>query len=393
MVEMTVMPTSDSARLTLVLPPAPPARLRRRHLGIFVSFLILVAIPSLVVAGYLFTRAAEQFASSVAFSVRAESVPSPVEFFGGLADFAGSGTQDSDILNAFIQSQDMVERLEASLGLSRVFALPENDPVFAFDPVGTIEDLHEYWQRMVRVLHDPATGLIEVRVLAFAADDAQDIATGILSESAALVEELSAIAQDDTTEFARAELARAETRLRGARQQLTAFRSRTQIVDPSADLQGQMGLLATLERELATAMIDTDMLRQNTRADDIRLSQADRRIAIIERRIADERRNLGVGIGPDGDSADYANVISEFERLAMNREFASQSYTAAMMAFDLAQAEARRKSRYLAAHIRPTRAQSAQYPRRLTLFGVTAFFLVAAWATGALIFYSLRDRR
>ena len=77
----------------------------------------------------------------------------------------------------------------------------------------------------------------------------------------------------------------------------------------------------------------------------------------------------------------------------MDREFAEEAYRAALAAFDQAQAEARRKSRYLAAHIRPTLAETSEYPRRLTLVAIVAFFAMGLWTLGVLVYYSIRDRR
>ena len=86
-------------------------------------------------------------------------------------------------------------------------------------------------------------------------------------------------------------------------------------------------------------------------------------------------------------------LLAEFERLSVDRRFAEETYTAALAAFDQAQAEARRKSRYLAAHVQPTLAETAQYPRRIVLLAMVGFFLISGWAIAVLVFYSLRDRR
>lgn len=384
--------TRTTARISALRPPAEPARPKARHLGVLAGFAVCVALPLALAAWYLFSVAVEQFASTVGFSVRKEEVASPIELFGGIADVASSGSSDSDILYEFIASQEMVEALEHRIGISAIFSKPASDPIFAYDPSGTIEDLHEYWNRMVRVTYDTSTELIEVRVLAFAAEDARAIATGIFEECARLVDELSAIAQEDTIDFAKDELTRAVERLKTAREAMTAFRSRTQIVDPTADLQGQMGLLSTLEQQLAEALITADLLRESTRSSDPRITQANRRIAVIEARIDDERRKLGVG-GTGGTGEDYATLLAEFERLAVDRQFAEQAYTAALATYDQALAEARRKSRYLAAYIRPTLAEASKFPRRFELLGILAFLTVALWGIAVLIFYSVRDRR
>ena len=116
---------------------------------------------------------------------------------------------------------------------------------------------------------------------------------------------------------------------------------------------------------------------------------ADIVVAVIEARIADERRKLG----RDGDGEDYATRLAEYERLAVDREFAEQAYTAALAAYDQALAEARRKSRYLAAYIKPTLAQSSEFPRKEVLLGMVSFIVLSVWAIAVLVFYSVRDRR
>ena len=375
-----------------VSPNGSVERPQRRHRAVGLGFAVAVLGPVAATIAYLSVWAADQYASTVAFSVRNETTPSPIELIGGIADLPSSGTADADILYAFIHSQEMVETLDARLGLVEIYARPPDDPLFSFPQSGSVEDLTAYWRRMVRVVFDPGTGLIEVPALAFDPEDARLITTGILDESARLVDELSRVARDDTTAFARDELARAEERLKDARERLTRFRSETQIVDPNADLQGQMGLLGRLEEQLAATLIDADLLRESTRSGDPRLKQANRRIAVIEARIAEERRELGQG-GSGEEGGDYASLLSEFERLAVDREFAEESYRAALAAYDQAQAEARRKSRYLAAHIKPTLAETPEYPRRFVLTGVVAFFALCLWALAVLVYYSIRDRR
>ena len=382
----------SGAVVTPLRPPAQPARPGRRHWAILASFLACAVAPVAAAAVYLWTYAADQYASTVGFSVIKQEMTSPIEMFGGIADFAGVGSSDSDILYEFIASQELVESLDLRLGLVEIYAKAEGDPAFAYDPTGTVEDLHDYWQRMVRVTYDDGTGLIEVRALAFDPEDARAIATGIVEESTRLVDELSAIAQQDTIKFAEEEVSRAVERLKVARERVTAFRSENQIVDPTADLQGQMGILSTLEGQLTEALISLDLLKESTRESDPRIRQAQRRVVVIEARIEEERRNLGVGQSGE-EGSDYATLLAEYERLAVDREFAEQAYVAALATYDQALAEARRKSRYLAAYVKPTLAQSSQYPRRFLLIGVLAFFLVTLWSIGALAFYSFRDRR
>jgi capsular polysaccharide transport system permease protein len=372
---------------------AGPARPQRRHRGILLTFVLIVLLPTLASTAYLWTIARDQYASTVAFSVRKEEFRPNLGLLGGLSQLSSAASSETDVLYEFIRSQELVSRIDARVDLRRVWgAAWPADPVFAFNPSGTIEDLQRHWRRTVQITYDAASGLMSLRVLAFAPDDARAIATAILEESTQKINALSAEAREDATRFARAELERAVERLKEARAATTAFRLRTRIVDPQADLQGQMGLLNSLQAQLAQTLIELDLLRQTAREGDPRILQAERRVEVIENRILVERLKFGEGgQGPGGE--DYATLMAEYEALTVDREFAEQSYRAALASYDAALAEAQRQSRYLAAHVLPTRAERADFPRRWTLSALAGFFLLTAWSIGVLIYYSIRDRR
>ncbi|MCX7644594.1 MAG: sugar transporter [Rhodobacteraceae bacterium] len=356
------------------------------------AFLLCVVAPLGAAGRYLFTIALDQYASHAGFSVRREESDPAVEILGGITSLSGSGTSDADVLYEFIRSQEMVRRVDARIDLRRAFGRIE-DPVFALWPGATIEDLTAYWPRMVKVFYDRSSGLIELRVQAFSPDDAQAIAQAIVDESTAMINAMSSIAREDATRYARAELERAVARLVAARQALTEFRARTQIVDPAADIQGRMGLLASLEGQLVEALIDLDLLRETTRETDQRVVQAERKVAVIEARIAAERSRFGMAGGGGAGDAAYASLVADYERLSVDLEFAEQSYLAALAAHDAALARAQRQSRYLAAYVAPTRAERAEYPRRLLLLGLTGATLFLGWSLLVLVFYAIRDRR
>lgn len=384
---------APSEPLEPVAPTASASRFRRRHFFILFSFLIMVVVPTGVTVWYLWARAVDQYVSHVGFSVRSEEQSSAIDSFLGPLDLSSSGASDADILYEFIQSQDLVARLDAKLDLRKIWsrADPRIDPIFSYHPPGLIEDLVDHWRRKVRINYDSGTGLIELEVLAFTPQDAQTIAREIYAESTKTINELSAIARADTSRYAREELAQAVDRLKQARAVLTQFRNRTQIVDPSIDVQGQMGLLTTLNQQLAEELIELDFLRKITRETDPRIARAETIVKVIEARIEKEKRKLGFGEVSGGDDA-FATLVGQYESLVVDREFAEQTYTAALAAFDAAQAEARRQTRYLAAHVRPTLAEKSQYPQRVTLLALILLFSFLTWAMTVLVIYSLRDR-
>ena len=151
-----------------------------------------------------------------------------------------------------------------------------------------------------------------------------------------------------------------------------------------------MGLLTALQEELAKALVERDMLLTYADPADQRVQQANRRITAVSDRIEDERATLGV---PGATGGAMPEVVGDYEALKVDLEFASQAYTQALANLALARAEARRQSRYLAAHVEPTLAESALYPRRAMLSGLTGLFLLLGWGVVMLVYYNVRDNR
>ncbi|TJZ94289.1 sugar transporter [Paracoccus gahaiensis] len=372
------------------MPPASPAALKSRHWGMALSFVLVVILPILLSGWYVYTRASDQYASYVGFSVRSESAPSAGDVLGGLGSLVGvtsSSTSDTDILFKFIQSRDLVERVNARIDLREVWSKAPGDPIFGFQGGAALEGLVREWDRKVRIHYD--AGMIDLRILAFAPQDAQNIATAILEEGGILINELNDIAREDALRYARAELERAQEMLREARQSVTEFRNLYQLVDPVADVQGQIGVVTSLQQQLAEQLVGLGLLQANAQPDDPRISQTELRIQIIREQIDAERQKFG----STGGEVALSEVVGQYEILAADRQFAETAYAAALASFESARSEAVRQSRYLAPYIRPTLAQEAEFPEREKLMLMIAGFLMVFWIIGSLIFYSLRDRR
>lgn len=376
--------------------PVNAAQPQKRHWLLLLSFVVVVIIPTLISAWYLWTRASDQYVSTVGFSVRKEDAgASSIDLLGGLAALGGGtvGASDTDILYQYIRSHDMVETVDNQLDIRKMFSRDwPYDFVFAYNPKGTIEDLTDYWQRQVQVYYDNSTGLITLNVSAFEPADSQKIAQTILAASNEKINQLSAIAREDAMRLATQELEKTRIALTTARQDMTAYRMRTQIVDPQADLAGQMGVITGLQSKLAEQMIQHDLLLDNAKPNDHRVTQSQQKLDALRNLITKERGKFGEeGQGPNGES--YAQLVAEYEKLAVDREFAEGAYRSARIGYEAAMAEAQRQSRYLATHISPRSAEASTEPNRLRLLALMAGLLLIGWSIMTLVYYSIRDRK
>lgn len=385
----------DSPQVVEIRPMARKASMRKRHWGLALGFFLIVVAPLAALGYYLLERATDQYASVAGFSVRQEENSAPsTSMLGGLAGFVGGGGNgDSEMLFQYIQSQDLVSKIDQQIDLRTHYTAPYNkDPFFALKPGSSIEDLLDYWKRVVRVSYDPNSQLITLNVLAFDPDMARRLAETIVADSQILVNELNAKARADALKYAQQDLEESVARLKSAREALVQFRTKTQIVDPQSDMQGRMGVLNSLQQQLAQALIDYDLLAQSAAADDPRVAQAQRRIDVIRARIADERSDFSTKT-PDNGNEGYPNLLAEYESLSVDQQFAEESYRVALAALDSARANADRQTKYLATYVKPTLPQTAEYPKRLIIFALGGLFLFLLWSILALMYYAVRDRK
>lgn len=372
-----------------------PAKMRFRHWGQILSFLLLVVAPFVAVAYYLEEHATPQYASTVGFTVRTNEMQGPALRPGAAAQLTITRSEtDADILNEFIASQALAERLLERSDLRAHYAQTyEMDPVFALHPDATVGQFLGYWQRNVQVNYDRASALMQVRVRAFDPETAASITRAILEESQILLNTLNNALHADTIRFAEDELERVTQRLVRARSDLANFRSQTQFLDPTSDLEGRLGVLANLQEQLAEALVDYDLRSANTsNMADARLRQLRQRVEAIQGRI-DEERAVFIVQEPGANGPDYTDVMTEHEDLVAARELAETNHRLSVAALDTARTNAARQSRYLAVYIEPTTPDGPEFPRNSMILAQAALFLLIAWSILALIVYSVRDRQ
>ena len=365
------------------------ARASRRHVVIALSFVLLVLLPAASIAWYLYARAADQYASYVGFLVRTEGGMQQFGALGGLAELAGSSsTEETDILYKFIQSGALVREVDAKLNLKKMWSVPSDDPVFAYRGDGSPESLLAYWNRQVRIYYDQ--GMLDLRVLSFRPEDSRAIASAIIEESQALLNRINAVARKDALRYATEDLDRALERLKAARQSVSSFRQANQVIDPTANVTGQEGILTSLQAQLADAVVQLGMLRANGGADDPRIAQAELRVQVIQAQIGEQRKNIASTLDEDQD---LSRIVTDYEVIEVDRQFAEAAYTSAMATFESARAEAGRNSLYLASYVMPEEATIAEYPRRMRILVMVTGFILSLWLVGVLIYYGSRDRR
>ena len=257
------------------------AKFKLRHFIVLTSFFLSVVAPSSYAYFYLTNRAVPQYISISGFTVRKEEQSSAFDMLGSFSGITSDSTRDIDLIYKFIQSQEIVQDVVQILDFKSHYSENYNkDPLFSLKPGASIEQLVDYWNRVVKIYYDGNLGLIELQVHAFSPDFAVNVNELIIKKSTQLINSINAVSQEDSKQYARTELDQAITRLKDVRRKLRKFRAKNNIIDPGSGLQGELNVVNSLLQQLTSTQVELDVLKLSTSQSDPRLAELEDKIVI-----------------------------------------------------------------------------------------------------------------
>jgi capsular polysaccharide transport system permease protein len=369
--------------------PRTGARIIRQLLGsLNIWFWAIVGLPTLVAGVYYFAIASDLYLSEAKFIVRS---PKQVQTstIGALIQSTGlaRAVDDTAVVEDFIMSRDAVGKLEQRDHLREVFGRPEGDFVTRFPGILMRADFEALFQRyahFVSVETDHASGVTALRVKAYRAEDAQNIARALLSYSEGLVNELNERARKDALGTARQEVDRAQERISRIQNQLTAYRVQQNMLDPKSASTGVLELIGQMRTAQATARQQLgELIKNSPSSPQIPLLQT--RIGALDKLIAEERAKLS------GETNSVVSTLTEYERLMLDRELAEKALASAFTSLEAARIEAQRQQLYLETIAAPNLADYPLYPKRVVSFGMVLVSCLVAYGIAWLLVISARE--
>lgn len=376
---------------------------RRRRIITIASFVMLVVIPTILASVYWFAFAADRYAVETKFAVRSptNSVPS-----GDLLSMmttmssAGSTMSDSYMLVEFVESRDLIERLQDKVDLREIYNTEQADFLTRLKDDASPEELRSYLDRWVSIYFDTSSQILTLEVQAFSPENARALSAAILEISSDLVNEVSEQARFDSMESAEREVARVEQQLEEHRRAMVSFRDERQDINPEASAGAQVQLLGQLETQLATARTRLNSLLNYLSEDAPTVRVLKNEIQSLERQLSDQRERLGTGdnggrvVSEDGSGEENLTMserLGVYEGLAVDLEFLQQAYVSALASREAARLEADRQQRYIASFVRPTLPQDPTYPKPVRNILVFIAFATMLWGIVLMVFYVVRE--
>ena len=367
------------------VPPPRPSRLRA-----WVPMVLCVGLPTFLAAIYLFCFASYQYVSEAKFVVRGMTSVQPTLITSLLQNAGVSRTQDDTFaVQDYITSRDALRDLEGTLDMRALFARPEADMLSAFPwPLfpDSFEHLFKHYLSKVEVVYDSTTGVTQLTVKAFRAEDAAAVATALLQGGERLVNRMNERQRGNTMRDARREVADSEARVQGVATNIAAYRNRESILDPNKQSVPLLAAITEMQRSQTIANTQLGELTKTSPNSPL-IESLKKRISVLQAQIDDARRKV---TGPVGSMVPQ---ITEYESLQLQREFADKQLASAIAYLDTARMSAERQQIYLDEVVKPNVADYPLFPKRFVDLAIVFATCFVVYTIARLLLAGAREHR
>lgn len=334
-------------------------------------FLVTVAIPTLIAIIYYGFLASDIYISESKFVVRSPD-KSTATGLGVILKSAGFANAGDELYAAqsFATSRDALQALNRNGEFKKAYSRPEISIVDRFNPFGlsgTFEQLYRYFQKKVSLQNDSASSITTLTVRAYTPEDAYKFNQQLLEMSEATVNRLNARGRTDMVQYAQQEVDLAKAKAQQAAIALAAYRNRSGTVDPEKQAEAQMQMVSKLQDSLIAAKAELSQLQMYT--------PENPRIPVIQTQIATIQREMGRELGQvAGNRRSLSAAAVQYQRVALENDFASKQLAAALASLEEARSETQRKQAYVERIVQPNLPDDPLEPRRLR--GIVATFVL-----------------
>ena len=370
---------------------------RRLRIG---SFIAIVLVPGLIATGYICFVETPQYVAEARFTLRG-GLPPTMDTVGALTGAPSMLiVQDTQIIMNYMTSRTIVEALDKSIGLQRLFQKPQIDRFSRLKKNQSIEKVLAYWKKHISLSVQMPAGIVVMTVRAFSADDAVTVANAAIDASDQLVNQMNDDMRKDAVQLAENLRKRAQAEVVVSRSNLEKARNAEGMLNPEASTTAVMTLVAGVQKQLITMQEEFDSQRRYVRADAPQLKNLRYRIDAAKQQLASLQGEMtlsptaGKGTADPGaiatDAAGIADVsagpskaisgaMSRLNYASMEDLIADKIYATSIAALEHARVASETKLMYINTFVHPQAAEQAKYPMRGLDTGLVLLVLAAIW--------------
>ncbi|WP_242620309.1 lipopolysaccharide biosynthesis protein [Shewanella maritima] len=312
---------------------------------------------------------------------------------------SNAGGTDSELVKAYINSEDMLNHLNSELGLFEHYTSGNVDFFSRLASDATKEEFYEYYLKRTIVTIDDKSGVISVFSQGFSPEYAHQLTVQIIDRAEWYINSIGHQLAEAQLKFIRQEHSKVENRLHDAKKQLIGFQQNNNLLDPEAEGIALQQIAYGMEAEVAKKRAELKTLKSimTDQAPQVMILQAE--LDALEKQLATERQRLSLAQNEtavvegnySGEPKAISQVLANYSDYKIELELALQAYTSSEISLEKSRIEAYRQLKYLIVVESATTPEDYQYPQiiyNLTLFAV---ILIMLFTVGKIVLATARE--
>lgn len=301
-----------------------------------------------------------------------------VDLTAFIAGSSGINHGDQLLLRAHLLSVDMSAKLDARLKLREHYSDRSRDVLSRMWSVDSEQEwFHKHYLGRTSVEFDEYAGLLVIKAQAYDAKMAQAIASALVEEGEAYMNELAHRLARDQVNFLERQVDENAKRVMKTRQELVAYQNQQGMLSPEAMAETLLASIGRLESQATELKTKRSAYLGYLSPTAPAIVELGLQLQAVEKQIAVEQSRLTSSKGRT-----LNRTVEEYQRLEIAAKFAQDVYKTALVGLEKGRVEVARNLKKVSVLQTPTLPQYPLEPRRF--YNIVVFALAALIVAGML---------
>ena len=351
------------------------------------SFLWVVACFA-IAALYFCVIVSDRFVSRAELVVKQadqiKMLPDALSMLG----IGGSNHEDILIIQDYLKSPDLLDKLDKELGLKAHYQSHNIDYFSRLPENVSREDFIKYYRQHLSLHLDELSGVLTIELQAFDPAYGQRVVALMLQESDRFINKLGHQVALEQLAFVEKEVDRAYQRVQSEKAKVLDFQNNHHLISPESTSSARLGVVSQIEAQLAQQQAQLKQLQSYMKVTAPAVVSVQARVDALTQQLAQEQSRL---TGADKDAMN--EVTARYMDVQTQATLAADLYKSGLISLEQARVEAYRKLKHLLVISQPTLAEDAEYPRRLYNLLTTGVLLCLLYGLIVMGIATLREHQ
>lgn len=369
----------------------PRVRDRVFSILLILSFVFIFLVPFASSILYLGFFASPKYESTTRFVLRSAVPALSRDRFGGAgARPSPKIIQDTQIVVNFLTSQEFVKYIQKVINFEELYSHKGIDYFSRLEPGASREKLLDYWEKQISTWIKPKSGIVEIRVRAFAADEAQRLLQETILLSEQRVNQMNQGIWTNLIVASENDFQSASSALEKSRQQIRDIQNSTGVFDVEQTAEGFSEIITQLNSDIAQLKSREQVLSQSLLVSSASLTSLRYEIEAKQKQVAVLSADIaGKNNSKESTLAGYSEL---FQKARLDQELAEERFSNAVRELERIKLISSLQLVYLDKFIEPTLPETNKYPRVLLMTLLSFFGCLIAWGITTLVLIFARAK-